>query len=430
MLNYILKAIVIASVFIFFYVMCFKKGNKNSFFILYIIILYPFIRINVIPSVIEFTLFDFLTIFYFFIFYKKKKLQNTKADIYRLSITILISSVIIGFLVINEFTLQSGESLIQFLSIGLFAIVLMEELNDNREFVYDIIEILKVPTLFSVVFLGCQLVFGVGFSISKELNTNILSEVVVRYPSYFQDPQKYSQFLAASSFIMLIDTKKSNTRYIVSIITAIIAIICILLAGGRAGLTGWILGLILVLLFGVGRYRKILLISLVFISSIAIGFSNKFSIFQREALGESYNFRMAIWSSAYDIFKEHPILGIGIGNYANYVAVNKPDQFWIVQNEIVIYDHPESGYLKLLIEFGLIGFCAISIIILFPVIKGFFQYLRSKNNIILILICSLISWMVGFYSVYSLGDIRISMLITLIICMLISEIKYDRRETA
>jgi hypothetical protein len=430
MLNYILKAIVIASVFIFFYVMCFKKGNKNSFFILYIIILYPFIRINVIPSVIEFTLFDFLTIFYFFIFYKKKKLQNTKADIYRLSITILISSVIIGFLVINEFTLQSGESLIQFLSIGLFAIVLMEELNDNREFVYDIIEILKVPILFSVVFLGCQLVFGVGFSISKELNTNILSEVVVRYPSYFQDPQKYSQFLAASSFIMLIDTKKSNTRYIVSIITAIIAIICILLAGGRAGLTGWILGLILVLLFGVGRYRKILLISLVFISSIAIGFSNKFSIFQREALGESYNFRMAIWSSAYDIFKEHPILGIGIGNYANYVAVNKPDQFWIVQNEIVIYDHPESGYLKLLIEFGLIGFCAISIIILFPVIKGFFQYLRSKNNIILILICSLISWMVGFYSVYSLGDIRISMLITLIICMLISEIKYDRRETA
>jgi O-antigen ligase len=184
----------------------------------------------------------------------------------------------------------------------------------------------------------------------------------------------------------------------------------------------------IVLIFGVGRYRKILLISLVFISSIAIGFSSKFSIFQREAFDESYNFRMAIWSSAYDIFKDHPILGIGIGNYANYVAINKPDQFWIAENEIVIYDHPESGYLKLLIEFGLIGFCAFLLIILFPIIKGFFKYLKSRNMVILFFICSLISWMVGFYSVYSLGDIRVSLLITLIICMLISEIKYDYKK--
>jgi len=430
MLNYILKAIVLVSVCIFFYVMFFKKGNKNSFFILYIIVLYPFVRINVIPSVMELTLFDFLTLVYFFIFFKKKKFNNIKGDIYRLSIIILISTVVIGFIVINEFTLQSGESIIQFLSIGLFAIVLMEELAFNREFVYDIIETLKIPVLFSVVFLSCQLIFGVGFSISKQLNTNILSEVVVRYPSYFQDPQKYSQFLAAASFILLIDTKRSKTSYTISILTAIISIICILLAGGRAGLTGWILGLMIVLIFGVGRYRKVVLISLVFISIIAIGFANKFSIFQREAFDESYNFRMSIWSSAYDIFKEHPVLGIGVGNYANYVAINKPDQFWIAENEIVIYDHPESGYLKLLIEFGIIGFCAILLIILFPIIEGFFQYLKSKNSILLFFLCSLISWMVGFYSVYSLGDIRISLLIILIICILISEIKYDKRKIA
>jgi O-antigen ligase len=137
---------------------------------------------------------------------------------------------------------------------------------------------------------------------------------------------------------------------------------------------------------------------------------------------------MSIWSSAYDIYLKHPVLGIGVGNYANYVSVYNPDQFWIANNEIITYDHPESGYLKILIEFGTIGFCSILLIILYPIITGFFKYLKTKNTLLLFFVCAIISWMVGFYSVYSLGDIRIMLLITMIICMLISETKYGSSE--
>jgi hypothetical protein len=358
-------------------------------------------------------------------FYRERTIRTRKDDIYRVTITILVSSVLIGFFTVNEFTVSSGELLIQFLSTLLFAVVLMNELNHRREFIYEIIEKMKIPIIFSFIFLACQLIFGVQFSISKQLNSNILSEIVVRYPSYFQDPQKYSQFLAASSFIMLIDTRKNKMSTLIGLISAMICIVCILFSGGRAGLTGWMLGLVIVLLVGIGKYRKILLISLLLISSIAIGFSNNFSIFQREALNDSYSFRMSIWTSAYEIYLKHPLLGIGIGNYANYVSVYNPDQFWIANNEIIIYDHPESGYLKFLIEFGTIGFCAILVTILFPVVKGFGKYLKTKNIVLLFLVCAIISWMVGFYSVFSLGDNRIMVLITLIICMLISESRYD-----
>ena len=425
MLNYILKAIVLASVGIFFYNMFLKKGNKNAFFILFIIILFPFIRINIIPSLIELSLFDFFVFIYYFFFFKKKNISTKNYHIYSVAFTLLIGTVLIGFFTVNEFTLASAELLIQFISIALFAIVVMDELNHKREFVYQMVETMKIPIIFSFIFLACQLVFGVEFSISKQLNSNILSEIVVRYPSYFQDPQKYSQFLAASSFIMLIDTKKSKASTIIGVITAMISIVCILFAGGRAGLTGWILGLIIILIVGIGKYRKILFISLILISCIALSFSNKFSIFQREALNESYIFRMSIWSSAYEIYLKHPLFGIGVGNYANYVSVYNPDQFWIANNEIITYDHPESGYLKFLIEFGTFGFCSILLIIMYPITTGFFKYLKTKNTIILFFVCAIISWMVGFYSVYSLGDIRIMSLITLILCMLISETKYD-----
>lgn len=422
MLNYILIAIVIVSVGIFFYSMLFKKGNKNRFFLIYICILYPFIRINVIPSLIELTLFDFLVFSYYLFFYKSKLKEHIKNEIFNYSLFVLFLTILLGFILVNEFTKESFEASIQLLSISLYVKLLFEELTYNKEFIYEFVDTYKIPVLFSFIFLGCQLVFGVGFSISKQLNSNILSEVVVRYPSFFQDPQKYSQFLAATSFLMLINNQKQKKDNIVWILMSLISVICILFAGGRAGLSGWMFGIMIILFWGIPKYRKTIVATLVVLVAIAIAYSEKFSIFQRENLNDSYEFRMSIWEAAYNIFKDNPILGIGIGNYSNYVNVHNPDQFWIADNEIVIYDHPESGYLKLLTEFGIIGFIAILLFIVFPVIKGFFKYIKTKEMMLLFFVCSIISWMVGFYSVYSLGDVRITVLIASILCMLVSRI--------
>jgi O-antigen ligase len=135
---------------------------------------------------------------------------------------------------------------------------------------------------------------------------------------------------------------------------------------------------------------------------------------------ETYDFRYAIWQDAIDIFMKNPFFGIGLGNYSNYVSVHNPDQVWVVDNEFVYFDHPESGYLKFLTELGLSGFVAIYGFILTPMIRGFFTYVKTRDLSVILLTAAVVSWMVGFWSTYSFGDVRIKILIVTILCLIIT----------
>jgi len=424
MLNKILIFIALLTVGIFVYMMLFKKGNKNQSFLIFLVIAYPFLRINIIPSILEVSLFDLIIWSFYFFFYKRRAESYLETPLFKIISILFAIIILVSVLTINDFTKESFEAMIQFISVTLYVIVLFGELSFENDFIYKFINSLKIPIIFSFLFLTCQLIIGVEFSLSKQLNSNILSEIVVRYPSFFQDPQKYSQFLAASSFLMLVDTKNKNKIMIQNVIFSILSVICIFFAGGRAGFSGWVLGLVVVLIFGRSIYRKILVAGIFIIGTVALAFSDKFSIFQRENLNDSYSFRISIWQDAYQIFLDNPVLGIGIGNYSNYVSVHKPHQFWIANNEIIMYDHPESGYLKFLTEFGLIGFILVLTLIIYPPMKGFGVIILKKNMTLMLLNCAIISWMIGFYSVYSLGDIRITMLIASILCMIVSQTKY------
>ena len=157
-------------------------------------------------------------------------------------------------------------------------------------------------------------------------------------------------------------------------------------------------------------------------------FQDSFAVFNLgDNLSDSYDFRFSIWKDAFVIFLDNPLVGIAPGNYANYVSVHNPDQFWFVDNDFLYYDHPESGYLKWLAEFGAIGFLTVILLIVIPMINSFFSYLKWKDTTFLLLISSILSWMAGFYTVYSFGDIRIQILITTIICLLITA--YSRFST-
>jgi hypothetical protein len=101
-----------------------------------------------------------------------------------------------------------------------------------------------------------------------------------------------------------------------------------------------------------------------------------------------------------------------------FVKLN-PDQFWLVENEFIYFDHPESGYLKFLTELGATGFVCIFLFVLLPMFNAFLVYLRTKDSSIILLISAVLSWMTGFYSTYSFGDVRLKILIITILCLLI-----------
>jgi O-antigen ligase len=432
MTSIIIMFLAVAVLLLFFYAMLFTREDNNKTYLKFVFIAYPFMGIDLFPGFISTTLFVFITLIFLVFFYKRNPPTYPVSFSYFHLFLLLLFSTSIGFFLSPDLSKDSVTDSVQLLAVFFFAKVLIDEFKKAPGFRNSILNCMKVILIFSFVFLFFQFVFGPSFSIAKSQNINVAGGIAIRYPSFFQDPQKYAQYLSASSLLMLLLPGKARGKTSqLGLLLCGLSMIALLFTGGRAALGGWLLALMIILVLGNAQYRAAIVSVTMLVSLFVYKFSDVIPIFKRDDLADAYAFRYAIWQDAFAIFQDHPFFGIGLGNYANYVSVHNPDQYWMSDNEITLYDHPESGYLKLLTEFGLIGFLLSMLFVIKPMYAGVQQYFKSKDLSLVILVSALVTWMIGFYTVYSLGDIRIKLMIVAIICMLIatSSENFDNRKT-
>lgn len=424
MTSTIIMFLAVAVVMLFMYAMLFVKEDNNKTYLKFVFIAYPFLGIDLLPSVISTTLFVFITYVFLLFFYKRSPVKHNGSSSYLLLFLFLLSSIGIGLFLSPDLSKDSITDFIQLLAVFFFAKVLIDEVKLDLGFRTSIFNCMKITLIFSFLFLALQFIVGPSFSFAKTQNINVAGGMSIRYPSFFQDPQKYAQYLSASSFLMLLlPSKVKGTGSQLGLLLCALSMIALLFTGGRAGLGGWLIGLLIVIVLGNAQYRMAIISVAILVSIFMYNFSDAIPIFNRADLADSYAFRYAIWQDAFAIFLDHPFFGIGMGNYANYVSIHNPDQYWISDNDVTFFDHPESGYLKLLTEFGLIGFLAVMLFIIIPMYTGIVMYFKTKDLSLLILVSALSTWLIGFYTVYSFGDIRIKLLIISIVCMLIATSK-------
>jgi predicted membrane protein len=73
----------------------------------------------------------------------------------------------------------------------------------------------------------------------------------------------------------------------------------------------------------------------------------------------------------------------------------------------------------ILTEMGALGFASIFTFVIFPIFQSFYYYLKTKDLNFILMISSIMCWLIGFYSTYSLGDVRIKILVGSIIALMI-----------
>jgi O-antigen ligase len=300
--------------------------------------------------------------------------------------------------------------------------MLIEECLKDLSFTKLIIKYLKLGCILSLVFLLIQLILGIKFTFYPDLNPNTylgLSTGALRFPSYFQDPQKYAQYLSMIGFLFLMNRETKSKPDILNIVLFILVILAIFLTGSRAAFGGMLIGLLIILL---AKKSKTWIIAIFFglIGYFIItNYSENFSLFNRnEDVNASLDVRNEIWKKDLLIFSLNPLLGIGIGNHHNYIVTHSRNEYYLIDKEVVYYG-TESGYLQILIECGLLGFVLIFLLILIPVINALLTYLRFKNFNIICLVAPVISWMMAFTTVNSLSDNRILVLLITLLCLLI-----------
>jgi O-antigen ligase len=432
MTSIIIMFLAVAVLLLFLYAMLFTREDNNKTYLKFIFIAYPFLGIDLFPRFISTTLFVFITNIFLVFFYKRNPPTYPVSLSYFNLFLLLLVSIGVGFFLSPDLSKDSVTDSVQLLAVFFFAKVLIDEFKQDLGFRDSILKCMKITLIFSIIFLFFQFIFGPSFSFAKSQNINVAGGIAIRYPSFFQDPQKYAQYLSASSLLMLLlpGKAKGNTSQF-GLLLCGLSMIALLFTGGRAALGGWLLALMIIVVLGNAQYRAAIISVTMLVSLFVYHFSDAIPIFKRDDLADAYAFRYAIWQDAFAIFQDHPFFGIGLCNYANYVSIHNPDQYWMSDNEITLYDHPESGYLKMLTEFGLIGFLAAMLFIIKPIYTGVQQYFKTKDLSLVILVSALVTWIIGFYTVYSLGDIRIKLLIVAILCMLITTASenFDNRKT-
>jgi len=413
-----LKILAFLNVFIFFGIMLFSKMEKNKAFILFILISFPLQHILLFS---DFHSFEVIVFAFYFLFYKRKGFKNNETIAYGYLLAFLILVVFVGFVYSTvDIDSENFIKLINIFPIFIFGKILVDECISDPAFLVYFLNCFRFMLGFALFFLFLQMTLGLSVSLVKTLNPNVIIKNSIRYPGIFSDPQQFSQFLGACSFLCLIKFDDQKLPKI-NLVLFGLSVISIMAAGGRAGLMGWVLGLLFLLFFSKPKYKIAIVIAAAVIFFVALNFQDKLAIFNRGSdLNDTYDFRAGIWADAIDIFVNNPFWGIGLGNYGKYVFLHYPDQIWVINNEISSFDQPESGYLLFLTEIGALGFATIFIFVIFPIIQTFYYYLKTKDLNFILMISSIMCWLIGFYSTYSLGDVRIKILVGSIISFMIA----------
>ncbi|MCZ4244145.1 O-antigen ligase family protein [Pedobacter punctiformis] len=368
--------------------------------------------------------FDIISYFTVILLIGKPKNLISLRTFYTAVSLLLMVVLIIGGLH-SEFIARSFVFLSQFITVFIYASILVRQLHQEPTFIYDVLKGLKFSCLFSLAFLAMQLIFGLSVALYK-LNLNASAyDSIIRYPSYFEDPQKYGQFLAMSSFIFLIENPAKKINSLINPALFFLVIVALFLTGVRAAFTGLCVGMIIIFIFGDKKYKLLGIACTAVVIITAVFFSNHFAIFNRGAdVNDTASVRYAYWAGAFKIFLQNPFLGIGIGNYQSYVSLHSQDQFWLFFGTYEYMDHPESGYLKLLVEFGVLGFILLLFLIFLPIINAFRVIINpvfaNEKKLLLFVSASLICWLVAFVTVYSFSDLRIGIFVVTLVSILIS----------
>jgi O-antigen ligase len=210
----------------------------------------------------------------------------------------------------------------------------------------------------------------INLAMTGGYNLNAFAEAgIYRAGGLFQDPQKAAQFLGAfMTYLVVLACRKtapqgvSRALMLGAIASAFVGLVFTvsrsgLLAGVGFSFLGFLLAnrfstalrtmlIALILLAGWTAVSAPGIVQSVLPATLAHRLAN---------LGQGANSRVDIWIDSWHLFIEHPVAGLGPGNYREALMRERPSLRGLHELGEYVPDQPENGYLKILYETGAVG---------------------------------------------------------------------------
>ncbi len=114
--------------------------------------------------------------------------------------------------------------------------------------------------------------------------------------------------------------------------------------------------------------------------------------------------RILMWKSAWEMFLDHPLAGVGLGQYSDMDRIF----YWQPQYQELIHVHAHSMYFSFLSETGLIGITAIGFFFGYILYSTYRKYRADPRDYwSLAMMLTTIAFLIGAFTEYSFGHLLI-----------------------
>jgi O-antigen ligase len=210
----------------------------------------------------------------------------------------------------------------------------------------------------------------INLAMTGGYNLNAFAEAgIYRAGGLFQDPQKAAQFLGSfMTYLVVLASRKtvpqgvSRALLLAAVASAFVGL---MFTVSRSGLLAGVGFSFIGFLFS-NRFSAALRTMLIALILLAGWMAASAPAFIQSALpatlahrlanlGQGADSRVDIWIDSWHLFVEHPVAGLGPGNYREALMRERPSLRGLHELGEYVPDQPENGYLKILFETGAIG---------------------------------------------------------------------------
>jgi O-antigen ligase len=363
-----------------------KKGNLNHFYSILIISCFP---IFILFSSLLTNLFTVILIFFFLneIKFNPKYLVKDKI----LFLLILFWFFILISLFTSIYVENSIPRSLGFIRFILFsyAVAYYIGLNDFR---YYKIIILIWFFIFFISSVDLFIEFILGFNLLGNV-----SYMPGRLSGFLGDELKIGNYYLGFYFLILAFSIQFFKKQFLSFFIIIFFSLIAFLIGERANFIKIILGLLIFLIFYekiILKYKIIFFGLMISVAIIFVNLNDEFKTRYKKQLYTPlktegvYNYLKGIpygahFSTAYEIFKENPISGIGLKNFYFECGKDKYINKEFVFNFARCSTHPHQLHLEILSHIGIFGYLVFICLFFYLIYFGFQNYFRNKNPYLL-----------------------------------------------
>lgn len=185
------------------------------------------------------------------------------------------------------------------------------------------------------------------------------------------------------------------------------------------------------LLYYMFKSKRNLAVSIIFIALISTVLVNNPKFMHRLDTIDDFDKyqsnteRILMWQSAWNMFKDHPILGVGLGQYKE----NYQQKYISPEAKEPQLSHAHNNFLQMLAENGIVGFAGFVIMFGYIILKNLIAWVKVKNVYALMIVSATVCLLLQGFTEYNVGNSAVIKMYWLVLGLLVVLSEFYRKET-